>query len=101
MRCRKTGAQLSTGDVLNELKVFPKSYLNAYEVLRRVSDGVGVDYVDGAGRRHKLYTWRDLPVLAQRIQDESSKLRERRYRTEKGIENEAKYEPNDYLDIPF
>jgi hypothetical protein len=40
---------------------------NDRRLLRRVSDGVGIDYTDGAGRRHKLYTWGDVPILAERI----------------------------------
>ncbi len=55
-RCWRTGAQLTCGDVLHELGLEPRLYKNAYRMLRRVSDGVGVDYIDGAGRRHKLYT---------------------------------------------
>jgi hypothetical protein len=40
---------------------------NDRRLLRRVSDGVGIDYTDGAGRRHKLYTWGDVPILVERI----------------------------------
>jgi hypothetical protein len=40
---------------------------NDRRLLRRVSDGVSIDYADGAGRRHKLYTWGDVPNLVERI----------------------------------
>jgi hypothetical protein len=66
-RCWRTGAQLSAGDVLRELGLNPCMFTNAYRVLRRASDGLGVDYTDGAGRRHKLYTWGDVPMLAERL----------------------------------
>jgi hypothetical protein len=66
-RCWRAGAQLSAGDVLRELGLKPHMFANAYRVLRRASDGLGVDYTDGAGRRHKLYTWGDVPLLAERI----------------------------------
>jgi len=66
-RCWRTGAQLSAGDVLRELGLEPCLFTNVYRVLRRVSDGLGVDYTDDAGRHHKLYTWGDVPILAERI----------------------------------
>jgi hypothetical protein len=31
--------------------------------LRTVSDGIGVTYIDQAGRHHKLYVWGDIPLL--------------------------------------
>jgi len=77
-RCRNTGGQLCSGDVLRWLDIKPDNYTNAYEVLRRVSAEVGIDYVDGAGRHHKLYTWGDVPKLAQRLRDGSWVLREAR-----------------------
>jgi len=77
-RCWRTGAQLSAGDVLRELGLNPCMFTNAYRVLRRASDGLGVDYTDGAGRRHKLYTWGDVPVLAERIAACSEELVPRR-----------------------
>lgn len=40
---------------------------NDRRLLRRVSDGVGIDYTDGAARRHKLYIWGDVPILVERI----------------------------------
>ncbi len=73
-RCRKTGAQLSAGNVLMELKVDPCYYTNAYEVLRRASKDVGIDYTDGAGRRHKLYTWGDVSILARRLEERAKEL---------------------------
>jgi hypothetical protein len=66
-RCWRTGGQLSAGDVLRELGLKPHMFANAYRVLRRASDGLGVYYTDSAGRRHKLYTWGDVPLLAERI----------------------------------
>lgn len=66
-RCQRTGGQLTAGDVLRRLNTDPRSYTNAYELLRRASEGIGIDYVDRAGRRHKLYTWGDIPLLAERF----------------------------------
>jgi hypothetical protein len=68
-RCWKTGAQLTSGDVLRELGLESRLFTNAQRVLRRSSDGVGADYTDGAGRRHKLYTWGDVPVLRKRMEE--------------------------------
>lgn len=101
MRCRKTGAQLTSGDVLSELRLDPYFYPNAYEVLRRASDGVGIDYADAAGRRHKLYAWGDLPVLIQRINEGACKPRERRYETPERTEREFEFELDDFSDSPF
>ncbi len=55
-RCQMTGGQLTAGDVLRKLNVQHLKYTNAYALLREASKGIGVDYVDRAGRRHKLYT---------------------------------------------
>ena len=66
-RCQRTGGQLTTGDVLRRLSINPRSYTNAYALLRRASEGLGIDYVDRAGRRHKLYRWGAVPLLAQRF----------------------------------
>jgi hypothetical protein len=78
-RCSWTGAQLTAGDVLRQLGIEPWRYTNAYRILRRASEGIGVDYVDRAGRHHKLYTWGDVPVLAQRMDELAWRLRERHY----------------------
>ena len=67
VRCRRTGGQLSAGDVLASLYISPWADINAYEVLRRASADVGIDYLDAAGRHHKLYTWGDLPLLQRRL----------------------------------
>ena len=67
VRCRRTGGQLSAGDVLVSLEIPPREYANAHEVLRRGSAGIGIDYLDAAGRHHKLYTWGDLPLLRRRL----------------------------------
>ncbi len=61
-RCQMTGGQLTAGDVLRKLNIQHHSYTNAYALLREASKGIGVDYVDRAGRRHKLYTWGDVPL---------------------------------------
>lgn len=74
-RCHSTGGQLTAGDVLRKLDIRHHSYTNAYALLREASEGIGVDYVDRAGRRHKLYTWGDVPLLAERF--DRAKLRER------------------------
>ncbi len=66
-RCWRAGAQLTCGDVLRELGLDARHFSNAYRVLRKASSGVGVGYTDGAGRRHKLYDWGDVPTLAQRL----------------------------------
>ena len=105
-RCRNTGGQLCSGDVLMLLGIRPDKYTNAYEVLRRVSADVGTDYVDGAGRRHKLYTWGDVPDLRQRLRDGPWQLREarrsRRYIARgapKALPHEVQEE--DFEDYPF
>ena len=67
-RCHSTGGQLTAGDVLRKLKIHPYNYTNAYALLREASEGIGVDYVDRAGRRHKLYMWRDVPLLTKRFE---------------------------------
>ena len=66
-RCQRTGGQLTAGDILRRLNINPRSYTNAYTLLRRASEGLGIDYVDRVGRRHKLYRWGDVPLLAQRL----------------------------------
>lgn|SRR5215211_4597333 len=101
MRCRKTGAQPTTGDVLSVLQLDPNEYTNPYEVLRQASEGVGTDYADAAGRRHKLYVWGDLRILVQRINEGGWKLRTRRYERQEGTEREFELEPDDLWDIPF
>ena len=63
-----------SGDVLRELGIEPRRFSNAYRVLRRASGGVGVDHLDGAGRRHKLYVWGDVPLLRERMQDRLDEL---------------------------
>ncbi len=73
-RCQMTGGQLTAGDVLRKLNIQHHSYTNAYALLREASKGIGVDYVDRAGRRHKLYTWGDVPLIAERF--DRAKLRE-------------------------
>ena len=67
VRCRRTGGQLSAGDALVSLDISPRDYANGYEVLRRASADMGIDYMDAAGRHHKLYTWGDLPLLRCRL----------------------------------
>jgi hypothetical protein len=54
-RCRQTGAQLASGNVLKALKLDPWRYPNAYAVLRVVSQEIGTVWVDQAGRQHRLY----------------------------------------------
>ncbi len=49
------------------LGISPRDHINAYEVLRRASADMGIDYLDAAGRHHKLYTWGDLPLLRHRL----------------------------------
>ncbi len=81
-----TGGQLTAGDVLHKLHVEPYDYTNAYILLRRVSEGIGVDYVDRAGRHHKLYTWGDVPLIAERF--DRAELRE--IDQERAIEREMR-----------
>jgi hypothetical protein len=97
-RCSWTGAQLTAGDLLRQLGVEPRRYTNVYRILRQVSEGVGVDYVDRAGRHHKLYTWGDVPVLAQRLDELAWRLRERHNPQHQEV---AKRDFEDYFDIPF
>jgi hypothetical protein len=63
VRSRRTGGQLSSGDVLRLLRLAG----DAYPELRKASIDIGIDYVDGAGRRHKWYVWGDLPLLESRL----------------------------------
>jgi hypothetical protein len=63
VRSRRTGGQLSSGDVLRHLGVSE----SAYRELRRVSADIGIDYVDSAGRKHKWYVWGDLRLLESRL----------------------------------
>jgi hypothetical protein len=70
-----TGGQLTAGDVLRKLNIEPLDYTNAYALLRNTSEGIGIDYVDRAGRHHKLYTWGDVPLIAKRF--DKTQLRER------------------------
>jgi len=100
-RCSWTGAQLTAGDVLRQLGIRPWEYTNAHKILRRASEGVGVDYVDRAGRHHKLYTWGDVPVLAQRMDELAWRLRERHYPTQEAQEIVRSACDDDYEDIPF
>jgi len=92
-RCWRAGAQLTCGDVLHELGLKPRLYTNAYRILRRVSDGVGVDYIDGAGRRHKLYTWGDVPILSERLALRGDELIRR------SEDHEGPSEPPDVLSV--
>jgi hypothetical protein len=92
-RCWRSGAQLTCGDVLHELGLEPRHYKNAYRMLRRVSDGVGVDYIDGGGRRHKLYEWGDVPILSERLASQGHELIRR------SEDYEGPSEPPDVLSV--
>ena len=67
VRCRRTGGQLSAGEALEYIGLSR----TAYRELRSASADIGIDYTDSAGRRHKLYTWGDLPVLAEALKGSS------------------------------
>ncbi len=73
-RCQMTGGQLTAGDVLRKLNIQRHRYTNAYALLRKASEGIGIDYVDRVGRHHKLYTWGDVPLIAERF--DRAELRE-------------------------
>ena len=66
-RCMKTGGQYTAGDMLTVLGEPKLKHRKRYALLRRISDGIGIDYVDAAGRKHKLYTHGDVPVLRSRL----------------------------------
>ena len=66
-RFLKTGGQLTAGDMLRRLNCDPSMYSNAYRLLREASEGIGIDYTDGAMRHHKLYNWGDGASLAARF----------------------------------
>lgn len=68
-RCRKSGAQFTAGDVLAQLGIHPIELPGVYAALRKLSEGLGIDYVDGAGRIHKLYVIADLPILRDRFHE--------------------------------
>jgi hypothetical protein len=63
-----------SGDVLRKLNIEPLDYTNAYALLRNTSESIGIDYVDRAGRHHKLYMGDVLPI-AERF--DKTQLRER------------------------
>lgn len=67
-RWLKTGAQLSSGEMLSLLGLGKTDLPKAYRALRHVSRDVGTEYVDRAGRRHRLYTWGDVPIIGRRIE---------------------------------
>jgi hypothetical protein len=93
-RCRQTGAQLASGDVLKALRLDPWKYPNAYAVLRAVSHDIGTVWIDQAGRQHRLYVWGDLPVLGTRMLA-SGKLRRR----DAAASTPALWRPPDHLDL--
>jgi hypothetical protein len=93
-RCRQTGAQLASGDVLKALKLGPWRYPNAYAVLRAVSHDIGTVWIDQAGRQHRLYVWGDVPVLGTRMLA-SGKLRRR----ERATSASTLCRPPEYLDF--
>ena len=104
-RCWRTGAQLTSGDVLRELGVEPNHFTNAYRVLRGISGGLGVVYSDGAGGRHRLYVWGDVPVLAERLRKRPDELVPRKAPPEAGAHDAPVYEEiderNQLDDLPF
>jgi len=89
VRCFRTGAQLTSKEILrmprtagtalfdfffdhfrkdNEhSEAWEKAARKARKVLLSLSDGIGIDYLDEAGRNHKLYVWGDVPKLERRI----------------------------------
>jgi hypothetical protein len=105
-RCRWTRAQLTAGDLLRQLGIEPRRYTNAYRILRRVSEGVGVEYADRAGRHHKLYTWGDVPVLAKRLGElawilQDSHIPQNQEVAERDFDHEFDDLLDDLFDIPF
>ena len=67
-RYMKTGGQYTSGGMVRELRWDGElPYRKRYAVLRQISAGMGIDYVDGAGRKHKLYTHGDALVLQRRL----------------------------------
>ncbi|MEZ4522928.1 MAG: hypothetical protein R3A46_15015 [Thermomicrobiales bacterium] len=40
--------------MLRALEIDPAKYTNTHVILRELSDDIGIEHVDGAGRRHKL-----------------------------------------------
>jgi hypothetical protein len=67
-----------------------------------VSEGVGVDHMDRAGRHHKLYSWGDMPVLAQRLDEQAWRLRERHDPQHQEVaERDFDDAFDDDFDIPF
>jgi hypothetical protein len=73
-------------------------YPSAYRLLRTVSDGIGITYIDRAGRYHKFYVWGDIPLLGTRMLA-SGKLTER----QRAVPHLAPMEPPIKLhwDIPL
>lgn len=65
-RCFRTGMQLSSGDVLRVLSGLAPTPRN-FRLLRELSGGIGKEHIDAAGRRHMLYLYSELPLLARRF----------------------------------
>jgi hypothetical protein len=68
LRCLKAGAQLTVGDMLSSTGFYPHKYPSAYRALRKLIPDVGVNYVDAAGRNHKLFHWGDVPTVKRRLE---------------------------------
>ena len=90
-RCQMTGGQLTAGNVLRKLNV-RYGYTNAYALLKRASEGIGIDYVDRAGRHHKLYTWGDVPLVAERFEREQLREKNRHFEYLEPIEQELAFD---------
>jgi|GEM_PF-3031309 len=67
IRCLKSGGQFTVSDVLNRYGFYPWLYRNARRKLQGVAGDIGVVYEDAAGRKHKLFTYGDLPILEERL----------------------------------
>ncbi len=68
-RCANSGGQLTIGQVLGRVRELnPWANMRAARrLVRRHAADLGIAYVDGAGRRHQLYTWRDLREIQRRL----------------------------------
>jgi len=63
-----TGTQLTAGEALRQLRISSPTPRD-YRALRAID--AGIRHRDAAGRRHTLYTWGDLDVIAENFRGRS------------------------------
>jgi hypothetical protein len=68
IRCLRSGGQFTIGDALYKCGFYPSQYRNIYRRLHSVVGDLGVVHTDAAGRKHRLFTHGDLPILQERLE---------------------------------